>query len=183
MTRLEPEPLPEPMNLPDALPTDNPLWRYALTCWQNPHVVEACLELQAKGWSVTRILCAGWLGLSGQRFTGVEDAKVTEWRSRVTGSIRSARKSIPQHSEQYIGLRDALADAELKAEQTELALAWQVLNQPNPETGAMDNCTEAIQQNLLAAAPGRSLARETRSTLAHLAGQLAISPVGAQAPC
>ncbi len=179
MTRLEPEPL----NLPDALPTDNPLWRYALTCWQNPEVVKACLELQKKGWSVTRILCAGWLGQNGQRFTGVEDAKVTEWRGRVTGSIRSARKSIPRQSEQYRELREALADAELKAEQTELALAWQALNQLNPETGTMDERSKAIQHNLLAAAPDRTPAPELEATLADLAQQLTTHPAGAQTPC
>ena len=31
---------PEPLILPDALTTDNPLWRYALARWQNPAVSE-----------------------------------------------------------------------------------------------------------------------------------------------
>lgn len=179
MTRLEPEPL----NLPDALPTDNPLWRYALACWQNPDVVKTCLELQTKGWSVTRILCAGWLGQNGQRFTGVEDAKVTEWRSRVTGSIRSARKSICKQSALHQPLRETLAKAELEAEQTELALAWQTLNQQNPETSAMHNRITSIQHNLLAAAPEQTPDPNLEAMLGKLAEQLATTPSGDRKPC
>jgi len=107
---------PEPLNLPVTMEPDNPLWRYALACWQKPELAQGCLELQTLGWSVTRVLCAAWLGLNGRVFTGIEDAKVTEWRSRVTGSIRSARKSIPRHHEGCRLLREALASAELQAE-------------------------------------------------------------------
>src|SRR5690554_1535798 len=109
-------PQTEPLNLPATMEPDNPLWRYALACWQNPELAQACLTLQTRDWSVTRILCAGWLGVNGHLFTGVEDAKVTEWRARVTGSIRSARKSIPRHHNGCRDLREALARAELQAE-------------------------------------------------------------------
>ena len=49
----------EPLELPEHMEPDNPLWRYALAQWQDPQVAEACLALQSEGWSVSRILCAG----------------------------------------------------------------------------------------------------------------------------
>ncbi|MCD1629379.1 MULTISPECIES: DUF2390 domain-containing protein [Marinobacter] len=165
-------PQTESLNLPATMEPDNPLWRYALACWQNPELAEACLTLQACDWSVTRILCAGWLGVNGHLFTGVEDAKVTEWRSRVTGSIRSARKSIPRHHIGCRDLREALARAELQAEQTELALAWHTLTPRYPETGNMHNRKAAIQQNLLAAAPRREADTRGPISLDTLAGLL-----------
>ena len=176
-----PDQEPQPLTLPDALTPDNPLWHYALTCWQSPAVVEACLELQAEGWSVTRILCAGWLAQNGQRFTGVEDAKVTEWRSRVTGSIRSARKSIPKQANGQQSLRDTLAKAELAAEKTELALAWQAFHQQPPEAGAMNNNHRQLtERNLLAAAPEPTHGPATRTLIAHLAEHLVTE---ASRPC
>ncbi|GGC69660.1 DUF2390 domain-containing protein [Marinobacter halophilus] len=161
-------PQTDPLALPASMEPDNPLWRYALACWQNPELAETCLCLQAQGWSVTRILCAGWLGVNGRAFTGVEDAKVTEWRARVTGSIRSARKSIPRHHNACLDLREALAKAELQAEKTELALAWQTLTSNNPETGSMLDRTTATLQNLLAAAPLRAPGTEAAESAESL---------------
>lgn len=169
-------PQPEPLNLPASMEPDNPLWRYALACWQMPGLAQACLELQALGWSVTRILCAGWLGVNGRVFTGIEDAKVTEWRSRVTGAIRAARKSIPRQSGDCHHLREALAKAELQAEQTELALAWQSINTMNPETGSMHNTTAAILHNLRVAAPSRDAGLTQAEHLETLAALLADTP-------
>jgi uncharacterized protein (TIGR02444 family) len=166
-------PQTESLNLPATMEPDNPLWRYALACWQNPELAEACLTLQTCDWSVTRILCAGWLGVNGHLFTGVEDAKVTEWRARVTGSIRSARKSIPRHHNGCRDLREALARAELQAEQTELALAWHTLTTRYPETGNMHNRKAAILQNLLAAAPYREADTRAPTSLDTLAEHLA----------
>lgn len=166
-------PQTESLNLPATMEPDNPLWRYALACWQNPELAQACLTLQSRDWSVTRILCAGWLGVNGHLFTGVEDAKVTEWRARVTGSIRSARKSIPRHHNGCRDLREALARAELQAEQTELALAWHTLTPRYPETGKMHNRKTAILQNLLAAAPHREADTRAPISLDTLAGLLA----------
>lgn len=164
---------PEPLILPDALTTDNPLWRYALERWRNPAVSEVCLALQSRGWSVTRILCAGWLGRNGQPFTGDESAKVTEWRSRVTGPVRSARKSIPKHSQALQHLRDTLARAELEAEQTELALAWHTLTPRTPKSLNMPDQAKLIRQNLQAAAPQKAPDRTTRDLLEQLISHLA----------
>ncbi len=162
---------------------DNPLWRYALSCWQQPELAKACLDLQEHGWSVTRILCAGWLGVNGRVFTGIEDAKVTEWRGRVTGLIRSARKSIPKQHGYGHELREALANAELQAEQTELALAWQTLNELNPEAGSMQYCNTIIVENLLAAAPLPKREPQPMNHIRNLARLLAIASTGSNAPC
>ena len=172
---------PEPLTLPDALTTDNPLWRYALQQWRNPAVVETCLFLQSTGWSVTRILCAGWLGQNGQRFTGEESAKVTEWRSRVTGAVRGARKSIPKDCQALAGLRDTLARAELDAEQTELALAWHTFNSSTPESPDMPDPARLIRQNLEAAAPDTAGHSANHARLDQLAIELAA--VQGPGPC
>ncbi|WP_323750337.1 TIGR02444 family protein [Marinobacter sp.] len=163
----------ESLNLPTLMEPDNPLWRYALACWQKPGLAETCLSLQEQGWSVTRILCAGWLGMNGRTFTGIEDAKVTEWREHVTGRIRSARKSIPRHHAPSQELRSALAKAELQAEQTELALAWQTIYERNPDVASMQNCTTVIVQNLLTAAPLTTRELQHMTQITELADLLA----------
>ena len=166
-------PQTESLNLPATMEPDNPLWRYALACWQNPELAEACLTLQACDWSVTRILCAGWLGVNGHLFTGVEDAKVTEWRSRVTGCLRSARKSVPRANDHGVELRDTLAKAELLAEQLELALIWQTLKESEAERGNMQKSGTIIEQNLVAAAPSDNIPTRVKSHLELLASRLA----------
>lgn len=162
----------EPLELPAGMEPDNPLWRYALAHWRDPDVAGACLELQSEGWSVSRILCAGWLATRGQPFSGVEDAKVTEWRSRVTGCLRSARKSVPRANDPGRELRDTLAKAELLAEQLELALAWHTLTELEPESGKMQDPCTIIRQNLMAAAPSRDIPLRLTPLLDLLVGRL-----------
>lgn len=177
-------PFPEPLDLPPALEKETPLWRYAVACWQQPELASACLQLQAQGWSVIRILCAGWLGATGRRFSGIEDAKVTEWRSRVTGNLRRARKSIPADIPRYRGLRDTLSEVELEAEQTELALAWQTLRERNPEASDMQDRKAATRTNLLAAAPSSSpVDAGTEDLITVLAQRLANGPAEDLEPC
>jgi len=173
----------EPLELPATLEPDNPLWRYALTCWQRSELAQRCLDLQSGGWSVTRILCAAWLGVNGRVFTGNEDAKVTEWRDRVTGPLRRARKSIPRDHSQCQPLREALASVELQAEQTELALAWQSITTFNPKSGTMQDPDTAILQNLSAAAPCPRLAPSEAECLQRLASLFAQIPAGDALPC
>jgi len=108
---------------------------------------------------------------------------VTKWLERVTGSIRSARKSIPRHHEDCRQLREALASAELQAEQTELALAWQSIMTLNPETGTMQDTTAAILRNLDAAAPARTPEPDQMNQLHTLAAQLADTARGDSQPC
>ncbi|WP_246069396.1 DUF2390 domain-containing protein [Marinobacter piscensis] len=146
-------PVTSAMELPGDLEADNPLWRFALEFWRLPSVQEASLALQNEGWSVTRILCAGWLALNNRVYTGSESTKVTEWRGRVTGCLRAARQSLPKAQAPYSALRLTLAELELEAEKIELALAWQTIPDQNPEKHTIHTEDELIHTNLAAAAP------------------------------
>ena len=155
------------------LEPDNPLWRFAIAFWQKANVQDSCLALQQRGWSVTRILCAAWLALNGRSYTGLEDATVTEWRSRVTGALRAVRKSLPKTTANFNNLRTGVAGLELEAERIELALAWQTLMTLNPETGNMHGREQLIHENLEAAAPATTVDRGATPLLNTLASALA----------
>ncbi|MBW4935456.1 TIGR02444 family protein [Marinobacter sp. F4206] len=163
----------ENLKIPEQLEPDNPLWRFALIFWQKPGVQESCLALQTQGWSVTRILCAAWLALNGGRYTGTEDATLTEWRNHVTGALRTVRKLLPKASADLNNLRSGVAGLELDAERIELALAWQTLMTNNPKTGDMHGREQLIHANLEAAAPTTAQARSAEPLLNTLASALA----------
>lgn len=175
-------PLARPLVLPTPLEPESPLWRFALEAWHKPGFREVCLALQAQGWSVTRILSAGWLALAGRPYTGFEDATLTEWRSRVTGALRTARQAIPKEAAQCRGLRAGIADLELEAEQLELALAWRTIKNDPAEDRDMQGCTELIQTNLAAAAPSPGAVGDAMPLLNTLATLLAPVPNGDPKP-
>lgn len=163
------------MELPAHLEPDNPLWRFALAFWQQSLAQETCLVLQNEGWNITRILCAGWLALNGRAYTGIEDATVTEWRDRVTGSVRAIRTSVPKAQASYNALRKNLANVELESECIELALAWHTLEAPNPESNNMQahERDKLIEHNLAAAAPMSGMTVNTRQHVSSLSDILA----------
>jgi uncharacterized protein (TIGR02444 family) len=171
-----------PLELPADLEPDNPLWRFALAFWERPDVQNSCLALQNQGWSVTRILGAAWLALSGRVFAGVEDATVTEWRDRVTVALRSARKSLPGSADNCQKLRTGIAGLELEAEQIELALSWRTLMTINPEHADMQGRDALIINNLFAAAPTLPVEDDARPLLNTLADTLAHFPNGDHQP-
>lgn len=162
----------KPMALPENLEPDNPLWQFALTFWQHSPAQETCLALQNEGWSVTRILCAGWLALNGRAYTGIDDATVTEWRDRVTGSLRAIRTSVPKAQASYNALRTNLAGLELESERIELALAWRTLTAPNPEQSNMFERDNLVRPNLAAAAPASGTTVKTTQLLGTLCDTL-----------
>lgn len=172
----------ETMALPEHLELETPLWRFALIFWQDSLAQETCLALQTEGWSVTRILCAGWLALNGRAYTGIEDATVTEWRSRVTGSLRKIRMSVPKAQASYTALRSSLASLELESERIELALVWQTLTTPNPEQSNMHERDNLIRPNLAAAAPVSGMTADTRKLLSTLGDILIAFPQGGTQP-
>ena len=171
-----------PLELPADLEPDNPLWRFALAFWKHPDAENSCLALQNQGWSVTRILSAAWLALSGRAFAGVEDATVTEWRNRVTVALRSARKSLPGDADRCQKLRAGIAGLELEAEQIELALTWRTLMTDNPEHIDMQGRDTLIITNLVAAAPTSTLDECARPLLNTLADTLANFSMGDHQP-
>ncbi|AXS84187.1 MULTISPECIES: DUF2390 domain-containing protein [Marinobacter] len=171
-----------PLELPADLEPENPLWCFALAFWKLPDVQDSCLALQNQGWSVTRILTAAWLALSDRAFAGVEDATVTEWRDRVTGALRSARKSLPGMAGRYHQLRTGIAGLELEAEQIELALAWRTLMTNNPEQSDMQGLDTLIRTNLAAAAPASRIDDRAGPLLNALGTALANFPKGDHQP-
>lgn len=170
------------LDLPEKLEPDNPLWRFALEFWQYPEAQENCLTLQQQGWSVTRILCAGWLSLNGRRYSGIEDATLTEWRHRVTGGLRAIRKWLPKSNTACQKLRDGTGGLELEAERIELALAWQTLITQKPEYSDMHGREKLTRNNLEAAAPSPSSIRSAKPQLNALASTLANFPKGEPRP-
>lgn len=160
------------MELPENLEPDNPLWYFALTFWQHSSAQQTCLALQNEGWSVTRILCAGWLALNGRSYTGIEDATVTEWRDRVTGSLRAIRTSVPKAQAPYEALRTNIASLELAAERIELALAWRALTESSSEQSNMYEREKLIRYNLATAAPVSGTTVSSRRLLSTLGDAL-----------
>lgn len=136
-----------------AATTDTPLWRFALALWQQEAARELCLGLQQQGWSVTRLLCAGWLGHNGMPYNGREPAAVMEWRHNVTESIRSLKKSLSKSDSLLTTLREALARAELEAERVELYRAWQAISTVAPAEHPATEVTALLEHNLRRAAP------------------------------
>ncbi|SFR60858.1 TIGR02444 family protein [Marinobacter daqiaonensis] len=132
--------------------TDTPLWRFALAFWQREGAAGLCLELQSQGWSVTRILCAGWLAREGHCYSGSEPETVTHWRQSVTASIRSLRQSLSKSDSLQLPVRQSLAKAELEAERVELFHAWEAL-QDQLSSLAGDQDEALALANLRKAAP------------------------------
>ncbi|SFM00962.1 TIGR02444 family protein [Marinobacter zhejiangensis] len=158
-------------NLPAPLELDNPLWRYALIAWSCPKVEQACLELQARNWSVTRILAAGWLAVEGRDYE-TEAAIVQRWREQMTNALRMTRKQIPRHQPALSSLRKQLANAELEAERVELALAYESLRRPGKaDTGKLTQA-ERIRANLRAVSPTHNFDQETGRLLDALVHHL-----------
>ncbi|MGF2688579.1 DUF2390 domain-containing protein [Marinobacter sp. DUT-3] len=144
---------------------DNPLWRFALAFWKYPGIESTCLALQGKGWSVTRILGACWLTISGQKYIGKESDTVTEWRAHVTGALRSARQFIPRSNPETDSLRASIAKNELEAERIELALSYQSLANSQQESVGMYESEQLARTNLEAAAPETVMDMETGQLL------------------
>ncbi|WP_165495681.1 TIGR02444 family protein [Marinobacter halodurans] len=108
------------MEPPSDLSLDNPLWRVALELWSNPSVAEASLALQAQGCSVSRLLTAAWLAIEGQTWDGGESDAIRHWRTHYTERLRALRQSLKKDFPASM-LRTTIQDAELQAEQIELA--------------------------------------------------------------
>lgn len=162
------------------LEPDNPLWRFALAFWADPGIETACLDLQRKGWSVTRILSACWLAISGQKYIGNEADTVTEWRAHVTESLRSARTFIPRNQPGTSSLREAIARSELEAERIELALTYQSLAETQQENAGMHGLEQLARTNLNAAAPKTAMDPDSGHLLDALARHVAAFSTGKQ---
>lgn len=164
------------------LKLDNPLWQFARDFWARPEAEQACLALQSKGWSVTRVLSACWLAASGCAYTGIEGSTVTDWRKHVTEALRSARTFIPKGCQGMDTLRARIAANELDAERMELALTYQALTPANAITGGRMELTTLAHRNLQAAAPEHAMDKQTGRWLDLLVEQLLTFTHGATRP-
>ncbi|NMT63231.1 TIGR02444 family protein [Marinobacter orientalis] len=169
--------------IPEDTDPENPLWHFACRLWAARRAREACLALQSRGWSVTRILSAAWLASSGHSFTGRESATVTDWRNRVTVPLRSARKYITKNNPGTAIVREYIARSELEAERVELALAYQALV-AEIQTASSEGTTAGLaRNNLLTAAPETKMDNETGRLLDTLARELSMLAKGDKKPC
>lgn len=169
--------------IPEDAGPENPLWHFACRFWESPRAQEACLELQTRGWSVTRILSAAWLASHGSTFSGCESQSVTAWRSQVTEPLRTARKYITKNNPRTDIVREHIARSELEAERVELALAYEALVSET-QTGSSEDATASLAlNNLLAAAPETTMDNGTGRLLDTLARELSILAKGDNRPC
>lgn len=158
--------------------TDTPLWQFALSLWQQEAARDLCLGLQEQGWSVTRLLCAGWLGTRGLAYTGDEPQAIQQWRRNVTESIRSLKKSLNKSDSLLVPLRESLARAELEAERVELYRAWLAIRDTDlagtPDEG------DRMESNLRQAAPATNGSNHetTEPMIRHLAQLMITTSAG-----
>lgn len=166
-------------NQDTAPDTDTPLWRFAIALWQQERARELCLQLQDQDWSVTRLLCAGWLASKGVRYSGTEPESLSYWRRNVTESIRSLKKSLSKSDSLLVPLRESLARAELEAERVELYRAWQALRDINSRDMPSDGY-EMLMSNLRHAAPATkgSINGTTEPMIRQLAEQIGTVSAG-----
>lgn len=150
--------------------TDTPLWRFALALWQQDQARHLCLQLQQQGWSVTRLLCAGWLASRGIGYSGDDPLPLRQWRTDVTEAIRSLKKSLSKSDSLVAPLREALARAELESERVELYQAWLAFRYDASATSVND-LTGVAERNLRQAAPDTSgsINGKTEPMIRHLA--------------
>ena len=113
-----------------TLELDNPLWRFALTLWQNPDLQTHLMRLQnLYGQRVNSIIAAAW-------YTGRPEACVDclrqataathDWHIRKVLPLRSERFALASHESEK---QKALLAQELEAEQIEIAKLYAILNQ------------------------------------------------------
>ena len=198
------------MTIPTDLCLDGPLWQFAGRYWSQPDAQTAALALQEKGWSVTDVLCALWLALKAEKFSGFNDEQVVVWRNQVTETLRKVRKAVGKGNPATDQARSCIARSELEAERVELALAYRSLARetvtmtaPQQSTVNADTAKESTVktsptktlalENLQAAAPEKAMDIETGRLLETLIDELQSfterdfseknSAAGARQPC
>lgn len=113
-----------------TLELENPLWRFALTLWQNPDLQTHLMRLQnLYGQRVNSIIAAAWYtGRPNASASSLRQATVDtlEWHIRHVRPLRSERLALASHESER---KKALLAQELEAEQIEIARLYAILNQ------------------------------------------------------
>lgn len=129
-----------PIKSPDKLPLDGKFWQFARLVYQQNNVPSACLSLQNDlSADVTLLLFAGWVAINFQKCFSYEDVSdiqdfVTPWHQMIVKTLRQARiylKSgpLPAPCIETEALRADIKEAELKAEQVEMAYLENIAGQ------------------------------------------------------
>jgi len=173
------------ISIPQDLCLDGPLWQFAGRLWSQPGTQGSALTLQARGWSVTDILCALWLTGQGRRLDMAEMEPAINWRGQVTEPLRNARKAVAKHNPATNQAREWIARSELEAEKVELALAYRALTGDNPaKTDSNESTVDTLAlENLQTAAPEKVMDNETGRLLEILIEELKVHIKGERQPC
>jgi len=147
---------------------DNPFWQFSLAIYAAPDVAGECLALQdTLNIDVNILLFVAWLGhahkvkLTADNLLTVE-AKVRRWRDTVVRPLRATRRGIeplPEMADAAVNLlRSDLARSELRAEQIEQAMLFELTDEliDGADTTAIavavhDNVSAVLQQAELGA--------------------------------
>jgi uncharacterized protein (TIGR02444 family) len=129
------------------LPLDGPHWTFALDLYRRPGVADACLLLQDKASFDISFLLFILFVAENYRFVvdradlAKLDRTIAPWRDEVIRPLRSIRRRMkggpaPAPGPATEALRDHIKAAEIQAEQIELAVLAQWLDQHPPKTDA-----------------------------------------------
>lgn len=139
-----------------SLELDNPFWRFSLAVYARPGVSDECLEAQRLlGADVNLLLFCVWLGSQGRSLEGEHLARakaaVASWHEAAVRPLRAVRqnmKTLPEMAcEEVKMLRKDVSRAELRAEQIEQALLFQ-LEAAIPKRAKSDGTAETVRENI-----------------------------------
>lgn len=169
---------------PPNLNLDNPLWHASVGLWEDERIATGCLQLQAAGCSVSRILTAIWLTANGVAWDGIEPGAIRQWRRQCTESFRQLRASLDKNNPVSAILRKQAQVAELTAEKIELAWIYNdlitqnenLLEKNQPDDGHILPLTRynalLLIANLNAAAPDVSASLQSEHGMTQLTNTL-----------
>ncbi|WP_421682666.1 TIGR02444 family protein [Stutzerimonas urumqiensis] len=112
------------------------LWRFALRCYAQPGVEQACLRLQAEGANVCLLLCGAWLEsrqvpVDADRLHALNEC-CGHWQSEVIEPLRALRqrwRSAARTDADLDTLREGIKSLELSAERV-LLERLEILTRP-----------------------------------------------------
>ncbi len=137
---------------------DNPFWKFSLAVYAQPGVAAECLALQsALNIDVNVLLFCAWLG--AERNIALDDlalatieGQVRRWHETVVRPLRAVRqtmKSVPEMADDTVKeLRKEIAAAELRAEQVEQALLFNLAPSLLGGAGKQAEAATAVPANV-----------------------------------
>lgn len=157
------------------MPHDD-LRRFALTCYAQPGVESACLELQAAGADVCLMLAGAWLERRAIVCTAARLAQLKrlseDWQTQVVAPLRSLRQTWREQAAAdgaLRALRERVKQLELDAEYTQLDRLQQTAQHWPAEQGSIDWLSALCSP--LSAETRAPLAKLRRTAMALEAGQ------------